>query len=108
MNIMRVAILLFVICWSVISHGQDDRARFVPPDEIVWLKDATEKDVQYFVGDWTNEDPEITKFLTRYGRSGVPLYVYYGAPSADTGERPDPEVLPQVLTPALIKKTFVQ
>ncbi|MBR38429.1 DUF3530 family protein [Idiomarina baltica] len=47
MNIMRVAILLFVICWSVISHGQDDRARFVPPDEIVWLKDATEKDVQY-------------------------------------------------------------
>lgn len=67
-----------------------------------------EEDVQYFVGDWTNEDPEITKFLTRYGRSGVPLYVYYGAPSVDTGQRPDPEVLPQVLTPALIKKTFVQ
>ncbi|MCZ7584743.1 MAG: hypothetical protein M5R36_16195 [Deltaproteobacteria bacterium] len=26
-------------------------------------------------GDWTNRDPEITDFLTRHGKAGVPLYV---------------------------------
>ena len=45
----------------------------------------------YMVGDWTNQDAEISRYLQLYGRSGVPLYVYYGAENAE------PEVLPQVL-----------
>ena len=59
-------------------------------------------DVQYLIGDWTNEDPEITKYLNRYGRNGVPLYVYYAAPDEKTGKRPDPVILPQILTPGIV------
>ncbi|MCW2337541.1 DsbC/DsbD-like thiol-disulfide interchange protein/cytochrome c biogenesis protein CcdA [Sphingobium sp. B2D3A] len=44
------------------------------------------------VGDWTNADPAISRFLEAHGRSGVPLYLFY-APGAAT-----PQVLPQVLT----------
>jgi thiol:disulfide interchange protein len=44
------------------------------------------------VGDWTRRDPEITKFLTRHGAAGVPLYMWY--PPGSDGEQ-----LPQVLAP---------
>ncbi len=45
----------------------------------------------YMVGDWTNQDARISHYLSLYGRSGVPLYVYYGAHNAQ------PLVLPQLL-----------
>lgn len=45
----------------------------------------------YMVGDWTNQDARISHYLSLYGRSGVPLYVYYGAHNAE------PKVLPQLL-----------
>src|SRR5690606_38923326 len=44
-------------------------------------------------GDWTNTDPEITKLLNQYGRSGVPLYLWYPA-----GKGSRAIVLPQILT----------
>ena len=43
------------------------------------------------VGDWTNGDPEITRFLEKHGRNSIPFYLFYGS----EGEG---EVLPQVLT----------
>jgi DsbC/DsbD-like thiol-disulfide interchange protein/cytochrome c biogenesis protein CcdA len=52
-------------------------------------------DVKVLVGDWTNGDPAITRFLETRGRAGVPLYLWY-AP----GQRP--EELPQILTPSLL------
>jgi len=52
--------------------------------------------VTMMVGDWTNADPAISRFLEANGRSGVPLYLYY-APGAAT-----PQVLPQVLTTATL------
>ncbi len=48
-------------------------------------------------GDWTNSDPKITAVLQEYGRSGVPLYLYY-APNS-TGKA---QVLPQILTKDLV------
>ncbi len=59
--------------------------------------------VTYFIGDWTNQNPEITKFLSAYGRNGVPLYVYVGSRDLTTNQRPEPVVLPQLLTPGLIE-----
>ena len=53
-------------------------------------------------GDWTNQNPEITKFLESHGRKGVPLYVFYGPRDPTTGNRPAPEILPQILTPAIV------
>lgn len=58
--------------------------------------------VQYVVGDWTNQNPDITAYLAQYGRNGVPLYVYYGPRDSKTGQRPEPRVLPQLLTNGLV------
>ena len=46
--------------------------------------------------DWTNRDADITAFLDRFGRSGVPLYVYFPGGAAE------PVLLPEVLTPQLV------
>jgi thiol:disulfide interchange protein len=48
------------------------------------------------VGDWTNADPAISRFLEANGRSGVPLYLYYAPGAAQ------PQVLPQILTPTML------
>lgn len=59
--------------------------------------------VKYLKGDWTNQNPEITSFLEEYGRSGVPIYVYYGPRDAGSGVRPQAVVLPQILTPGIVE-----
>ncbi len=51
--------------------------------------------VKVLVGDWTNGDPAITRFLESRGRAGVPLYLWY-SPGME------PEELPQVLTPSML------
>ncbi|PJB72274.1 MAG: disulfide bond formation protein DsbD [Alphaproteobacteria bacterium CG_4_9_14_3_um_filter_47_13] len=60
------------------------------------------QNILYFKGDWTNQDSAITDFLQSYGRNGVPLYVYYGARDQQTGQRPEPVILPQMLTPKIL------
>ena len=52
--------------------------------------------VEVYAGDWTNGDPEITRFLESRGRAGVPLYLWYRPGAAQ------PEELPQVLTPGTL------
>ena len=51
--------------------------------------------VQYIEADWTNSDSNVSELLNRFGRAGVPLYVYF-PPSGD------PVVLPQILTPGYV------
>ena len=58
-------------------------------------------DVHYLKGDWTKQDPEITRLLEQFGRSGVPLYLYYPA-----GSSPSARVLPQILTPDIVLSTI--
>jgi thiol:disulfide interchange protein DsbD len=55
----------------------------------------------YMVGDWTNEDPAITAFLTEYRSPGVPLYVVFPA-DGGPGRK-----LPQVLTTAGVRSELV-
>lgn len=43
-------------------------------------------------GDWTNRNAEIAAVLARYGRAGVPLYLYF--PAGET----EAVVLPEILT----------
>jgi thiol:disulfide interchange protein len=57
--------------------------------------------VEILVGDWTNGDVAISRFLEAQGRSGVPLYIYY-APGKP------PEILPQVLTAARVISSIQQ
>ncbi len=71
-------------------------------------KDLFERqNVIYLIGDWTNKDEMITHYLKTFGRSGVPLYVFYGAPDAKTHQRPEPVILPQLLTPNIVTKTVM-
>lgn len=63
-----------------------------------------DNNIQYLKGDWTNQNPEITEYLNSFGRQGVPLYVYYGPRDDQSGKRPEPVLLPQVLTANLIKE----
>ncbi|WP_159095484.1 thioredoxin family protein [Stenotrophomonas sp. YAU14A_MKIMI4_1] len=60
--------------------------------------DALERsETVYMKGDWTSRDPEVGALLKEHASPGVPLYVLYrGHDNART------EVLPQVLTRALI------
>jgi thiol:disulfide interchange protein len=51
--------------------------------------------VAVLVGDWTRGNGEIGRFLEKHGRSGVPLYLWYG-PGKEA------EVLPQILTTARV------
>lgn len=56
--------------------------------------------VSYLKGDWTNEDPDITRALEEYGRSGVPLYLLYKPGEGRA------EVLPQVLTESTVLRAL--
>ena len=56
----------------------------------------------YMKGDWTNVDPQITAFLQQHGAVGVPLYVVYH------GEKEPAQVLPTVLTAAIVEAALVQ
>jgi thiol:disulfide interchange protein DsbD len=61
-----------------------------------------EKGVTLMKGDWTNRDPAITKALSAFNRAGVPLYVVYNAKPGAA----DPEVLPQLLSAAVVRDAF--
>lgn len=56
-----------------------------------------EKNALPLKGDWTNRDPEITKYLSSFGRNGVPIYVLYSPDPAAA-----PSVLPQLLTESMV------
>jgi len=60
-------------------------------DQAETRKAFAQAGVVTMVGDWTNGDPSITRFLASQGRSGVPFYLWY-APHHDG------KLLPQVLS----------
>jgi thiol:disulfide interchange protein len=65
------------------------------------VKDAlTRGGITYLKGDWTHYDPAITALLGEFGRSGIPLYVFYPPAPAS------PVVLPQLLTPSIVVKAL--
>ncbi len=59
-----------------------------------------ETNTVYMVGDYTNVDAEITKFLELHKAVGVPLYVVYSPKS------PQGRVLPIILTPGIVDKAL--
>ena len=61
-----------------------------------------QKGVVYMKADWTNKDPRITRILSRYERSGVPLYLLY------PGKGQDAQVLPNILTESIVLSALQQ
>jgi thiol:disulfide interchange protein DsbD len=60
------------------------------------------KGVVALKADWTSRDAAITRVLGSFGRSGVPLYVFY------RGGQADPTVLPQVLTESAVLEAIAR
>lgn len=58
---------------------------------------AKEKNINLFKADWTDYNSEISQSINKYGRSGVPLYIYYY-------EKDNYLILPQILTFKHIEK----
>ncbi len=59
-----------------------------------------EKNIEYVKADWTNRNDAITRSLKKYGRSGVPFYIYW-EPGFE-----NPKILPAILTDQIIKNNL--
>jgi thiol:disulfide interchange protein DsbD len=55
-----------------------------------------ENNIEYIVADWTNRNEEILNVLNKYGRSGVPLYVYWKPGMTES------KLLPAILTEQIV------
>lgn len=64
------------------------------------LKTFRDKQVVTLRGDWTDEDPLITAELAKWNRSAVPFNLVY------LPGKPDPVVLPELLTPGIVLDAF--
>ncbi|MEP9357874.1 thioredoxin family protein [Sphingomonas sp. KR3-1] len=53
--------------------------------------------VTVLIGDWTDGDPVLGRFIEKHNRAGVPLYLWYKPGQAE------PQVLPQILTQAMLE-----
>ncbi len=56
-----------------------------------------EKNIYYLEADWTNKNDVIAKKLASFGRSSIPLYVYY--PDINSA----PVILPEILTETVLR-----
>lgn len=62
-----------------------------------FAKKAKENKIHLFKADWTNNSQEVTKALAKYGRSSIPLYVFYNG-------NENYSLLPQILTFGIVDK----
>lgn len=93
----RPVFVNFTADWCVTCLANERLA--LSTDEV---KNAFEaNNVAYLKADWTSYDPEISDALERFGRSGIPLYLFY--PAGSDGE---PEILPQILTRDILLETL--
>jgi thiol:disulfide interchange protein len=88
----RPVLLYFTADWCLTCKVNEKVA--IERDEVTQA--FAKKRVAVMVGDWTNGDPAISRFLGQHGRSGVPFYLFYPADGAP------PRELPQVLTPGML------
>ena len=56
-----------------------------------------DKNIFYLEADWTNKNELIAKKLASFGRSSIPLYVYY------PDKNSVPIILPEILTESIIR-----
>jgi thiol:disulfide interchange protein len=83
----RPVFLYFTADWCVTCKVNENAAIDRAETSVAFAKAG----IVVMVGDYTRRDPDITRFLTKYGRSGVPLYLYF----PKNGEA---RILPQILT----------
>jgi thiol:disulfide interchange protein DsbD len=95
----RPVFIDFTAAWCL-TCKVNERVAFGSP-ELVRI--VSERNIAMLKADWTNRDAAITRALSSFGRSGVPLYVLYEAdPTAS------PRLLPEILSPGILVETFSQ
>ena len=62
-----------------------------------FLKTMESENISYLKIDWTNKDSDINRLIESYGRSGIPLYVFY--PYEEYG----PVILPEILNKSILE-----
>ena len=82
----------FTAAWCITCQANDKLALSRPAVK-QYLED---NNIKYIKADWTNRDNDILQVLTSYGRTGVPLYLYW-KPGLDKTI-----ILPAVLTEDLL------
>ncbi len=85
------AFVYFTADWCL-TCKVNERGAIASPDVAAAFKRGG---VRTLVGDWTNGDPVLGKFIEAHNRAGVPLYLFYHADGRV-------ETLPQVLTVATL------
>jgi thiol:disulfide interchange protein len=88
----------FTASWCLSCQVNERVALDRPEVELAFAK----ANVTLLRADWTREDPAITQALASLGRSGVPVYALY------TPGQNNPQLLPQVLTPAIVTGALAQ
>ena len=86
----------FTAAWCITCQA-NDKVALSRKSVKEYLK---KNNIEYIIADWTNRDENILKVLNKYGRSGVPLYVFW-KPGMQ-----DPIVLPSILTESLVLDTL--
>jgi thiol:disulfide interchange protein DsbD len=86
----------FTAAWCITCQA-NDKVALSRKSVKEYLKN---NNIEYIIADWTNRDENILKVLNNYGRSGVPLYVFW-KPGMQ-----DPIVLPSILTESLVLDTL--
>lgn len=92
----RIVYIDFTAAWCLTC--QVNKRLVFNSTEVLEL--IAQKDVALVRADWTKRDPEITKALARYKRSGVPLNLIY-FPGQE-----QPQILPAILTPGLVAQAI--
>ena len=82
----------FTAAWCITCQANDKIALSRPAVKN-YLK---ENNIEYIVADWTNRNEEILNVLNKYGRSGVPLYVYWKPGMTES------KLLPAILTEQIV------
>ncbi len=90
------AFVYFTADWCL-TCKVNERGAIASPDVATAFNRAG---VKTLVGDWTDGDPALGRFIEAHNRAGVPLYLFYHADGRV-------EVLPQVLTVATLTRLAV-
>ncbi|MDA8885080.1 thioredoxin family protein, partial [Gammaproteobacteria bacterium] len=91
-NLNQAYLINFTAAWCITCQANDKLA-LSRPGVVSYLQ---KNNIRYIKADWTNRDNDILKALTAYGRTGVPLYLYWKPGLNET------KILPAVLTEELL------
>ncbi|MFQ5347903.1 MAG: protein-disulfide reductase DsbD family protein, partial [Rhodothalassiaceae bacterium] len=94
----RPVLVYFTADWCI-TCKVNERVAFADGDVQAFFR---AHEIAVLEADWTREDARITQALARFGRNGVPLYLFY---PANGGEA---VILPQILTPDLLLRRLEQ